>query len=436
MDSPRPFRWQLCVVAACLFGVATKEVMATAPFLVLLYDRTFAAGSFRQALRQRRWMYLGLAATWIPLAWLVARTGWNRGGSAGFFGPVAPWEYWLTQFEAVTRYLWLSVWPHPLVFEYGPLWVHQFAATAICAFVVGSLAVATIVALWRWPVWGFLGAWFFVILAPTSVVPIANQWIVEYRMYLPLAAVMTLVALGIRAATGRQSWTLLALLVLVLGVHTSRRNEDYRSDLAIWTDTVAKRPENVVAQVNLGLSLEHAGLIQEAMQHYAEALRIDPNLVQAHIDLGNLLFGTQRTSEAIRQYAIALTISPNDAQTHHGLGVILDQVGRTAEAIQHYTEALRLNPDLVNAHNNLGVDLCDCGRVAEAIAHFKEALRLRSDYAEARNNLGNALVQAGRIDEAVAEYEEVMRLRPDDPDARRVLGLIRTGRLKKPAPGN
>ena len=103
--------------------MATKEVMVTAPVLVLLYDRTFVAGSFREAWRRRRWLHLGLAATWLPLAGLVASTGWNRGGSAGFNVGVAPWAYWLTQFEAITRYLRLAVWPHPLVFDYGTFWV-------------------------------------------------------------------------------------------------------------------------------------------------------------------------------------------------------------------------------------------------------------------------------------------------------------------------
>ena len=44
-----------------------------------------------------------------------------------------------------------------------------------------------------WPAIGFAGAWFFVILAPTSsVVPLADQPMAEHRMYLSLAAVIAL----------------------------------------------------------------------------------------------------------------------------------------------------------------------------------------------------------------------------------------------------
>ena len=38
--------WYAAAVLACLLGMATKEVMVTAPLVVLLFDRTFLAGSF------------------------------------------------------------------------------------------------------------------------------------------------------------------------------------------------------------------------------------------------------------------------------------------------------------------------------------------------------------------------------------------------------
>src|SRR5208283_1715692 len=57
-------RWHIAAVVACALGMGTKEVMATAPIVVLLYDRCFLAGSFLEALRRRLPFYLGLAATW------------------------------------------------------------------------------------------------------------------------------------------------------------------------------------------------------------------------------------------------------------------------------------------------------------------------------------------------------------------------------------
>src|SRR5208337_5031564 len=97
---------------------------------------------------------------------------------------------------------------------------------------------------------GFLGAWFFVILAPTSIVPGTMQMIVEHRMYLPLAAAVALAVTGLHAAVGRRSLVVWPLLAVGLGWLTFARNEAYRSELALWSDTVAKAPRNARARYN------------------------------------------------------------------------------------------------------------------------------------------------------------------------------------------
>src|ERR1035438_115788 len=59
----RPGIWYGLSVAACLLGMGTKEVMITAPVMMLFYDRTFAAGTFAGAWRSRRVYYLDRKST-------------------------------------------------------------------------------------------------------------------------------------------------------------------------------------------------------------------------------------------------------------------------------------------------------------------------------------------------------------------------------------
>jgi hypothetical protein len=108
--------WLVLSVGACLLGMASKEIMYCAPIAVLLYDRAAAAGSFRAAWQLRRGYYVALAMTWLLLGALLLSTG-NRGGTAGLGVGVTPWLYARAQCEALTHYLWLSVWPHPLIFR-------------------------------------------------------------------------------------------------------------------------------------------------------------------------------------------------------------------------------------------------------------------------------------------------------------------------------
>jgi tetratricopeptide (TPR) repeat protein len=430
VDSPKPRLWQGCAVGACLLGAATKEVIAMAPVLVLLYDRTFVAGSFAEAWQRRRRLHLSLAATWLPLVALVASTGWNRNGTSGFDIGVPPWAYWLTQFEALSRYLWLSVWPHPLVFEYGTFWIHRAAEVAGYALLIVPLAAAALVALWRWPVPGFLGAWFFGVLAPTSIMPGRIQMIVEHRMYLPLAAVIALVAGGVRTWSGRRGLAALLVLAAALGFLTEQRNEVYRTALTLWNDTIAKRPDNDRAQNNLANALLDAGRTSEAITHYEAALRLKPDYPEAHSNLGNALLKVGRIEESIAQCQAALKLEPDYAKAHNNLANALLEAGRIQEAVTHYMTALRLKPDDPKTHYNFGNACLKAGRIQEAIAQYEAALLLKPDDAEALYNLGNALFQADRIVEAIAQYEASLRLRPDYVDAHTNLGnaLLQAGR--------
>ncbi len=414
--------WMLASVGACLLGMASKEVMVSAPLMVLLYDRTFVAGSFRAAWQQRRKLYLGLAGTWLLLGYLVAMTG-DRGGTAGFGEGISERTYVLTQFRAIVHYLRLSVWPQPLVFDYGQFVLRQVAEAAPYAAIILTLVILTVVGLRRNHALGFLGVWFFAILAPSSsVVPVVTETMAEHRMYLALAAVITVIVFGLYALIGRRSVAICLALAVVLGVLAARRNRDYRSELAIWSDTVAKCPGNARAHCNLGAALAVTpGRLTEAVSEYEEALQIQPDYPGAHNNLGCILTNIPgRRPEAIGQFEAELRLKPDFAEAHNNLGNALAAMpGRLPEAIGQFETALRLKPDFAEAHNNLGNALAAIpGLLPEAISHFETALRLKPDFAEAHNNLGTALAEIpGQLPEAVGHFETAVQLRPDYTEA-------------------
>jgi protein O-mannosyl-transferase len=418
--------WFPASFLCCLFGMATKEVMVSAPLMVLLYDRTFVAGSFREAWRKHRRLYLGLAATWLLLGYLVVSTGGNRNGSAGFGGGMSWWAYALMQFPAIAHYLWLCFWPHPLVFDYGRMLVRPGVNIIPYALIIAVLVAGTMAALRRGRTIGFAGLWFFAILAPSSsVVPVVTETMAEHRMYLPLAAVVALLVLGSHALVGRRSLPMLLAFAILLGFLTWRRNEDYSSALAIWSDTVAKSPGNARAQNQLGFALLQTGRNSEALQPLEEAVRLEPADAEAHRNLGIVLNRTGRVIGAIGQYKEALRIKPDYADAHNSLGNVLARQGRIPEAIGHYEEALKLNPKNAFTHNNLGLAFAQTGRMAEAIGQFQEALRIKPDYADAYHNLGNALANLGQVPEAIGQLEEALRLNPNDETASIELARLR-----------
>jgi len=438
--------------------------VVTAPVMVFFFDRTFAAGSFGEAWRRRRLYYLALAATWLPLIALIAGTGGNRSGSVGFGTGVSWGAYVLTQFEAIVTYLRLAVWPHPLVFEYGTFWVTP-AQAAPYAVAVGFLAVATVWALARAPVFGFLGFWFFGILAPTSLMPGTTQMIVEHRMYLPLAALAVIFVAAVWAVVRRGRFLAVFGAAAGLGWVSAGRNGDYQSELSIWRDTAARRPENSRAHGNLADALMNGGQTAEALREYAaglrlnprdavalnnygmalsalgrdgeavgcfaQAVRIKPRYAHAHYNLANALARSRRWDESAAHYEEALRLSPDYAEAANNLGDVRMSQGRIDEAIRLFEEALRLDPADTGAYFNLGNALARKGRQPEAIPAFEKALLLKPDYAAAHDNLGVALVQCRRFAEALGHFSEAVRLQPDVAEARLNLGndLLLLGRV-------
>jgi hypothetical protein len=226
--------WFAASVSSCLLGMGAKEVMATAPLIIFLYDRTFVSGTFRNAWKRHTWLHVSHAATLLLLGALVYASK-ARGGSVGTDEFVTHWSYLCTQAYAVVHYTWLSLWPAGLTFDYGPLLVSDALTIVSCGAVVIASLGGTLWALSRKPLLGFLGAWFFIVLAPSSsFIPVNTQTIADHRMYLPLAAIVVIIAFSAFRLLGPRSWILLALLVVPAVSATVARNQIYLSEISLW----------------------------------------------------------------------------------------------------------------------------------------------------------------------------------------------------------
>ncbi len=421
---------------ACLFGMGTKEVMVSAPVMVFLYDATFVSPGWRSAIRARPFYYAMLAATWIPLALLVVSTR-GRGGTSGFELNVTWGSYLLTQFPAVVRYIRLAAWPYPLNFYYP---VHWPQAAEVAPQMIGVLALflAAAAALWRRRPWGFLGFWFFAILAPTSLVPGISQTVAEHRMYLALAPLAVAAAAGLWVLCRRLGRPGVAACVAAgamaagaLCVATGLRNRVYRSELALWSDTAAKSPDNPYVQVNAGVAAAGAGRRVEAIAYFERALALNPRYAEAHNNLGLALAQSGLLDKAMGRYREALRLKPDYPDAEANLGAALAQSGNLGEAAGHLRRAVQLDAGNLNARNNLAAVLAESGRLDEAIAEYGTVLRADPDSAETRFNLGNALCAERRWGEAVDQFRQALRTRETDSDLHANLGaaLANLGRL-------
>ncbi|MBE2216024.1 MAG: tetratricopeptide repeat protein [Opitutaceae bacterium] len=404
--------WAAAAVVTCYLGMTAKEVMAAAPLVLVLYDRTFVSGTFREAWRRHGRLHLFFASGWLILLALVIASG-SRGSTVGY-GAVTWLDYVLTQGPGITTYLLRAIVPVHLVFDYGAVLDRRWLIVLSGLAVVASIVVATGVLLQRKPRAGFLGAWFLLILAPTSsVIPVVSQTLAEHRMYLPLAAVAVAVALAARHFLGRRAWPILGAIAVLFCAGTVDRNHDYRSPLSIWEDTVKKTPANARALNNYGVFLREAGRSEEAMVQMARALELAPAYALVHSNLGVTLV----------RHALGISQTGDDVEVGSMRQARAERVAREPDrarvvekGLGHLRQAIEIEPSNARFWSNHATALFECGRATEAVEKFERAIALEPASSVHHFNLANTLAELGRLEDAARHYEIALQMFPKQPD--------------------
>jgi tetratricopeptide (TPR) repeat protein len=401
-SSERKALWYVTAILACAAGMLSKQVILTAPLIVLLYDMFFVSSSFKGALQRHRGLYIGLASTWVLLVATFVAAPVNE--TAGFaVKGISPITYYLSQFRVIVQYVRLALYPDALSIDYGWKKATEISQVVPFAIPILILQAATLWGIYRRKPLAFLGAWFFGILAVTSSFMPFSDLVFEHRMYLPLAAVVTVIVLGADWLASRLSrqgrdylqdaksierklaLAVVVVLVFTLGIFTVRRNMDYKTEFVLWADTVNKQPQSPRAHINHGRLLQRQGLIEEAAAHFAEALTYDPENLIGQNNYGAALLELRRAAEAKEHLLIAVALRPDFPLSHQNLGRTLIELGELDKAIEHLSIAIELDPKPPELHFYLGNAFQKIERYEEALASYDRTLQLDSTYVEALN---------------------------------------------------
>lgn len=409
-DAPTARRrtaWMIAGVAACAVGMASKEVMVTAPFVVAMYDRVFRVSSWRELAndRPRRWFYGGLVATLGLLAVLIA--GGGRADSVGF-GLGLPWYRYLhSQGWAIAHYLQLLVWPADLRLDYGSAPVVGVAGL-IGGLIVLAVGVVTTIAAIRQKRWwlAFLAVWFFAIIAPSSsIVPINTEIAAERRVYLACAAVIVGVVVAAGYALRSRPRFFIggsAAVAALLLVVTVRRSALYANPEGLWRDALAKQPENPRAYDNLAAVIyaKDHGRTSEAELLWGRAIALDSAYLPAFSNLAQVRVDEGRVADARGLLEHALRINPDYVDATRRLGGLLAAQGDTKSI--SYLERMASSPDTTDElFVALGQAYVDANRLDDAATALRRALALNPRRADAAALLGGLLAQHGAMADAL-----------------------------------
>lgn len=459
-------RWQRNVLFAVgllagLLALGSKEMAATLPFAVLLYEWYFFQDLSRTWLKRNFFYLLGAIVFLAGLAFLYLGQQPLAAILNGYQGrDFSLAQRLLTEPRVVMFYVSLLLFPHPsrlnLEHDFGlsGTFLSPPETFLAIAAIAGALGLAGILARQQ-RLLSFCILWFLGNMVIESSV-IGLEIVFEHRNYLPsMLFILFVVIIAGRCLKGKKMQAAVLTLVLVfLSVWTHERNEVWGDEVRLWSDCAEKSPHKARPHLNLGTAMFEQGRTTEAIISYSEVLRIDPQHAIAHNNLGFVMAGLKRFKVAIAHYSEALRIRPNYEKAHFNLsvalsrtpvvmkdipsaaaadfadsyferGIVLADMGSPEAALVNFSEVLRRNPGHAEAHFQMGTILAEQGRLDEAIDHFTATLRIKPDDADAHFNLGNAFAGKDRFAEAISHFSEALRLQPEDMAARRNLNILR-----------
>jgi tetratricopeptide (TPR) repeat protein len=391
-------------ILCCVLAMKTKENAFTLPVAIALFEALFFSGGVK-----KRAVYIVpflITMLIIPLTYM----GLNAGaggfesafeGSTKLGGAPPRLDYFLTQLRVIVGYIGLLMFPAGQNADHNQQIFHSFLTPQVFLSFLSLLSIfgLGVYFLYRSRITDsglrlitFGIFWFFLALSvESSVLPI-GEIMVEYRVYLPSVGFHIATAAGIfllisKIRNKAPVYVSIVLVLLVLASATYARNTVWKSEIAMWEDSVEKSPDKSRPHHNLGAAYQSRGMIKKAIEHYRTAAELEPRDPTSYYNLGIIYQTRGLMDNAIQLYLIALEVAPNYAEAHNNLGLAYRSKGMIDKAIEHYRIALRLVPDYAQAHYNLGLVYSQKGLEEEARGEFEAALRIDPDYSRARESL-------------------------------------------------
>ncbi|KAJ3011425.1 cytochrome c oxidase subunit 1 [Thoreauomyces humboldtii] len=154
-----------------------------------------------------------------------------------------------------------------------------------------------------------------------------------------------------------------------------------------------------------------------ARKDYARVIHMDPRCTEALVNMAYTLQGEGRRKKAYDLFTTALSIDPHCMAALEGRAVIQYSRNNFFGALIDICRALSLNPKNPEYLTNRGVVYQSLGDNVSAMQSYKLALKLDPTYAHAHLNVANMYFSQRKWEEALGRYTETLQLVPDTVSA-------------------
>jgi len=258
--------------------------------------------------------------------------------------------------------------------------------------------------------------WYIGMLVPViGIVQVGMQAMADRYTYVPVVGLFIMLAWTVpdfrlqkksRIITQVVLYSILA--VLIVGA-TSKQASSWQNTMTVFSRADQVTERNILAKLLIAGQLAHKGRIDAAKDAFEEILRLSQNNVTVHYRYGLFLVSQGELQEGIEHLQEAQRLQPSSSMANNSIGLALMWQGKRDNANKYLREALRINPRNAETHYNLGL-FWDIGKkYDESIRYYRRALELKPDYHQARLGLAADLALQGRVEEAKNHYAQVMK---------------------------
>jgi tetratricopeptide (TPR) repeat protein len=188
---------------------------------------------------------------------------------------------------------------------------------------------------------------------------------------------------------------------------------------ASYSDTV---PD---AWNNLGVIATREGRIDDSIQCFQQALKLNPHHLLALDNLGNAYRLEKRWNDARSVLERALEVAPQDAEANYSLGMVFAQTEENGKAYEHLQRALQARPDYPEALNNLGILYLVTQRREQAVESFERCIHVAPEFDQAYLNLARVYALEDARDKARSILFDLLKQHPDHQQAKQMLEQLR-----------
>jgi tetratricopeptide (TPR) repeat protein len=453
----------LLVVVFFTMGMMSKPMLVTLPFVLLLLDywplNRLSISNWRFVIFEKIPLIV-LAGALSIVAYIAQKQGKAIPTSDDFALPFrlanVPISY--------VQYIIKMFWPAQLAMFYPHPGMNVSFFYAILSAVLLLAVTILIIRFSRKHRYLFTGwFWYLGTLVPViGIVQVGNHAMADRYSYITLTGLFIIIAWGLPDLLLRLPhrnvilWASSIAVLSALSVCAYVQAGYWKNSIMLCEHALKVTKNNYRAHFCITMPLTEQHRFEEAIEHGAEAIRINPQCYEAYNNLGVALVRVGRFDDAISVYKSLLEKKPDFVATRENLAAIYLTQGRYAEtveqcrivletmdmlptrkflaysllklgqypqAIAEYRKVLSAEPNDPNILNELGFALAHDNQFEQAISVSNQALEIAPQLVDVRQNLGYAFIGQGRFAEAVDEYEKFLQKYPENALAHSELGV-------------